>query len=65
MEWGVHEYRLDGKGLPSEFIQCPKCKAVSGDDWVQCKGECPMEGSPYYDPNSHFSAGEGDDRGDQ
>jgi hypothetical protein len=27
---------------------CPKCGAVSGDDWSQCKGFCPMPGSPHY-----------------
>jgi len=29
-------------------IQCPKCGYLSGDDWSQCKGECPMIGSPHY-----------------
>lgn len=27
---------------------CPKCDAVSGDDWSQCKGRCPMPMSPHY-----------------
>lgn len=27
---------------------CPKCGAVSGDDWSQCEGRCPMEMSPHY-----------------
>lgn len=30
--------------------QCPKCKLYSGEDWSQCEGRCPMEGSPHYDP---------------
>jgi hypothetical protein len=29
---------------------CPKCRARSGDDWSQCKGMCPMVGSPHFDP---------------
>lgn len=28
---------------------CPKCGALSGDDWSQCNGECPMPGSPHHD----------------
>ena len=31
--------------------RCPKCNAVSGDDWSQCEGSCPMEMSPHYDAN--------------
>ena len=27
---------------------CPKCDAVSGDDWSQCSGVCPMRGSPHF-----------------
>ena len=30
------------------MTQCPKCQALSGDDWSQCVGDCPMPGSPYY-----------------
>ena len=30
------------------MMTCPKCKAESGDDWSQCKGRCPMPGSPHY-----------------
>lgn len=29
-------------------MPCPKCGAFSGDDWEQCKGSCPMPGSPHY-----------------
>jgi hypothetical protein len=36
----------------SEFLTCPKCGARSGDDWSQCKGSCPMFGSPHHDPNA-------------
>ncbi len=27
---------------------CPKCKAVSGDDWSRCNGSCPFTESPHY-----------------
>lgn len=27
---------------------CPKCKAISGDDWSQCGESCPMPMSPHY-----------------
>lgn len=27
---------------------CPKCGADSGNNWSQCKGSCPMPGSPHY-----------------
>lgn len=30
-------------------MQCPKCNARSGDDWEQCKGSCPMPGSPHFE----------------
>ena len=30
-------------------MKCPKCNARSGDDWEQCKGSCPMPGSPYFE----------------
>ena len=30
-------------------LECPKCGAVSGDDWSQCKGVCPVECSPHFD----------------
>ena len=33
--------------MTSEII-CPKCNCNSGDDWSQCKGLCPMIGSPFY-----------------
>jgi hypothetical protein len=29
-------------------MKCPKCEAVSGDDWGQCEGECPMSSSPHF-----------------
>jgi hypothetical protein len=31
-------------------MKCIKCGAVSGDDWRQCKGSCPLSQSPHYDP---------------
>ena len=36
----------------NQALICPKCGAASGDDWSQCKGSCPMFGSPHYDPNA-------------
>lgn len=32
---------------------CPKCGATSGDDWSQCKGDCPLPGTPHYKPPFH------------
>lgn len=29
---------------------CPKCGIVSGEDWRQCEGPCPMPMSPHYRP---------------
>jgi hypothetical protein len=31
-----------------EVVRRPKCAAVSGDDWSQCIGACPMPMSPHY-----------------
>ena len=28
---------------------CLKCGKTSGDDWSQCGGSCPVEGSPHWD----------------
>lgn len=28
--------------------ECPKCGYTSGNDWTQCKGDCPMPMSPHY-----------------
>jgi hypothetical protein len=36
------------------YITCPKCKGHHGNDWRQCKGECPMPGSPHYSPYLEF-----------
>lgn len=30
-------------------LKCMKCKRVSGDNWEQCEGKCPMPMSPHYD----------------
>jgi hypothetical protein len=38
------------------MTRCPKCKAVSGDSWAQCKGSCPMPGSPHYKPEGFNEA---------
>jgi hypothetical protein len=32
----------------SKRIECPKCGALSGDDWRQCNGTCPMPMSPFW-----------------
>lgn len=34
--------------IAREMSPCPKCGATTGNDWSQCKGECPMPPSPYY-----------------
>jgi len=36
----------------SSEVRCPKCGEVSGDDWSQCDGKCPMEGSPHFNPST-------------
>ena len=47
------------------YIQCPKCGALSGDDWSQCGGSCPMTASPYYNESAEhaFTAADGEDVG--
>ena len=47
------------------YIQCPKCGALSGDDWSQCGGSCPMPASPYYHESAEhaFAAADGEDVG--
>ena len=32
----------------ADVMKCSKCGALSGDDWKQCVGSCPMPGSPHY-----------------
>ena len=47
-----HQISLPLTGLkPVEdgYHQCLKCGALSGDDWSQCEGQCPVKGSPYFD----------------
>lgn len=34
---------------PPNPVECPKCKYISGDDWRQCEGKCPMPCSPHFD----------------
>jgi len=31
-----------------KFKTCPKCQAVSGNDWSQCRGQCPLPMSPHF-----------------
>jgi hypothetical protein len=40
------------------LTKCPKCRAVSGDDWTQCKKVCPMKGSPHYSEEARLKFGE-------
>lgn len=44
----VREEIKKREGLTKLAERCPKCKATSGNDWTQCKGDCPMLGSPHY-----------------
>jgi hypothetical protein len=39
----------------SKKIQCSKCKAISGDDWSQCEGSCPIPMSPHYNAEIYMS----------
>lgn len=36
--------------MRSKEMGCPKCGAHSGNSWRQCKGNCPIEISPYFNP---------------
>jgi hypothetical protein len=29
-------------------MKCGKCNAISGDEWTQCAGVCPVPGSPWF-----------------
>lgn len=46
---------------PKHLVNCPKCEHLSGDDWSQCGGVCPMPVSPHFDPK-HPQAGEAEAR---
>lgn len=46
----IQVHRLGSGKPPAQLIQCRKCSYVSGDDWSQCDGSCPMQGSPHFDP---------------
>lgn len=35
-----------------KILQCPKCKADSGNDWSQCQKKCPVDQSPHFDPET-------------
>ncbi len=39
---------------------CPKCRSGSGNDWRQCRGACPMPGSPHYHPAALFLRSDND-----
>lgn len=45
------------KASDAGYIQCPKCGALSGDDWSQCGGSCPMTASPYYNESAEHAFG--------
>lgn len=34
--------------IPENLFKCPKCERISGDDWRQCAGSCPVKGSPHF-----------------
>jgi hypothetical protein len=34
--------------VAGDFQECLKCAFQSGNDWEQCRGECPVEGSPHF-----------------
>jgi hypothetical protein len=38
-------------------MRCPKCKKVSGDDWSQCEGACPLTFSPDFDADTRARYG--------
>lgn len=40
---------------PRKVFQCPKCKYTSGNDWKQCGGACPVQGSPNYSENTFLA----------
>lgn len=47
----VTDWQCDGNGNLSRAKRepCPKCGAISGDDWSQCgDGPCPMGGPSAY-----------------
>lgn len=37
------------KPVKDNHLECIKCKSLSGDDWSQCEGQCPVKGSPHFD----------------
>ena len=38
------------------ILVCPQCNFESGGDWSQCKSDCPMYMSPYYNENNPFAS---------
>lgn len=54
----AHPAPQDCKGLePLEdgHYRCRKCGSLSGDDWSQCDGECPVAQSPHYNPSCEWA----------
>lgn len=47
----VQAARIIASVAARKAVRCPKCGAESGDDWSQCRGSCPMSGSPHYATN--------------
>lgn len=37
------------------YYECLKCGSLSGDDWTQCEGVCPVEQSPHYDERCGYA----------
>lgn len=46
----IQHVRLGSGYRPKNPTVCPKCGYISGDDWRQCRGSCPMEQSPHFKP---------------
>lgn len=42
--------RVEGHGWRG--WECVKCGENSGDSWEQCRGACPVPGSPHYKPGA-------------
>jgi hypothetical protein len=40
------------------YLKCPKCGSYSGDSWDQCKKDCPVPGSPYFNDSTHNHFGD-------
>jgi hypothetical protein len=50
----IEVFRFDDP-VPKDTIQCPKCRAISGDAWTQCEGSCPMTMSPHFNAECAYA----------